>query len=63
MEDYLKLQGLILAIQSKHHEFFESNNAIITDYVDLTDGLLTVIKFKNGLPQYIIDDILSEMGK
>ncbi len=63
MAYYIQVQEIVLAVQLKHYDFFHSNKTIITDYVELSDGTRNGLKFKNGLPQYIIDDILSEFDK
>ena len=61
MNDYLKLHNAVIAAQEKHHEFFERTGTTITEYVEITDGLLPVIKFMNNLPQEIIDEVLKSL--
>jgi len=61
--EHFKLTAKLLAIQSKHFEFFEKSQAAITDYVEIHNGLLNFIKIKKNLPQEIIDDILLEIEK
>jgi len=63
MENYDKIHDAIIAVQQRHHQFFESSNTFITDYIEFSDGLLTYLKFKNNLPQHIVEDVLSEIGK
>jgi hypothetical protein len=62
MNDYLKLHNAVIAAQEKHHGFFERTGTTIAEYVEITDGLLPVIKFKNNLPQEIIDEVLRGLG-
>jgi hypothetical protein len=57
MDDFIKIQNVLLTIQQKHFEFFEENHMLITDYVEFKMGSLNIIKVKPGLPKQIVDDI------
>ncbi|MDB5155713.1 MAG: hypothetical protein JWR50_420 [Mucilaginibacter sp.] len=57
MEDFEKVLNVLLAMQQKHTDFFEKEQSLITDYVEFQNNKLPVLKIKNGLPGYIIDDI------
>ena len=57
MEDFEKVLNVLLAVQQKHTDFFEKEQSLITDYVEFQNNKLPVLKIKNGLPGYIIDDI------
>jgi hypothetical protein len=56
MEDFDKILNVLLSIQEKHRDFFENNQSLITDYVDIPSCLLPVLKIKKGLPPNIVDD-------
>jgi hypothetical protein len=61
MDDFIKVQNVLLTIQEKHFEFFEQNHAVITDYVEFKPGALNLLKIKPGLPPNIVDEIYSNL--
>jgi hypothetical protein len=57
MDDFIKIQNVLLTIQEKYFDFFKANQMVITDYVVFKPGPLNVIKIKPGLPKEIVDEI------
>ena len=63
MNNYSKLESVLLAVQSRHLDFFEEDRTLIIDYVtigeidDYTYELVTL----RTLPGEILDDLNAEL--
>jgi hypothetical protein len=65
MKDYYELESVLLAVQSRHLDFFEDDKTLIIDYVtigtidDETYELVTL----RDLPGDILDDLNVTLSK
>ena len=63
MSDYHQLESVLLAVQSRHLDFFEEDKTLIIDYVtigEVDDDTYELVTLRK-LPGEILDDLNAEL--
>jgi hypothetical protein len=63
MNNYSKLESVLLAVQSRHLDFFEEDKTLIIDYVtigEIDDDTYELVTLRK-LPGEILDDLNAEL--